>query len=74
MEQADCCTLLNQDVGCRACQNIEVPNTTVVDRRLAVESRVSDNGSGEREIDVVFAIGTSAVDAQCRAIHARKGE
>ena len=50
------------------------PNTTVVDRRLAEESRVSGSGSAEREIDVVFAIGTSAVDAQRRAIHARKGE
>lgn len=49
-------------------------NTTVVDRRLAAEIRVSGSGSAEREIDVVFAIGTSAVDAQRRAIRAREGE
>ena len=55
-------------------RNAVTPSTTVVDRRLAEESRVSGSGSAEREIDVVFAIGTSAVDAQRRAIHARKGE
>jgi hypothetical protein len=48
--------------------------TTVADRRLAVESRASGSGSAEREIDVVFAIGTSAADAQRRAIRAREGE
>jgi hypothetical protein len=50
------------------------PNTTVVDRRLAEESLVSGSGSAEREIGVFFAIGTSAADAQRRAIRAREGE
>jgi hypothetical protein len=52
----------------------QVLSTTVVDRRLAVESRASGSGSAEREIGVVFAIGTSAADAQRRAIRAREGE
>jgi hypothetical protein len=52
----------------------QVPSATVVDRRLAEESLVSGSGSAEREIGVFFAIGTSAADAQRRAIRAREGE
>jgi hypothetical protein len=33
-----------------------------------------DSGSEEHGIDVVFAIATSAVDGQRRAIRAREGE
>ena len=50
------------------------PNTTVVDKRLAVESRASGSGGAEREMDVFFVIGTSAADVQRRAIRAREGE
>jgi hypothetical protein len=52
----------------------QVPSTTVVDRRSAEASHVFCSGNAEHEIDVVFAIGTSAADAQRRAIRARAGE
>jgi len=48
--------------------------TTVVDRRSAEANHVFCSGNAEHEIDVVFAIGTSAADAQRRAIRARAGE
>jgi hypothetical protein len=49
-------------------------STTVVDRRSAVASLVSDSDSTGRGIDDAFAIGTSGEDAQRRAIRAREGE
>jgi hypothetical protein len=49
-------------------------STTFVDRRLAEARHVFCSGSAEHEIDVVFAIGTSAADAQRRAIRAGAGE
>jgi hypothetical protein len=49
-------------------------STTVVDRRSAEANHVFCSGNAEHEIDVVFAIGTSAADAQRRAIRARAGE
>ena len=49
-------------------------NTTVVDRRSAAASLVSDSDSTGRGIDDAFAIGTSGEDAQRRAIRAREGE
>jgi hypothetical protein len=52
----------------------QVPSTTVVDRRLAAVSRAFGSGSEERGIGDAFAIGTSAADAQRRAIRAREGE
>jgi len=55
-------------------KGVFLSSTTVVDRRLAEESLVSGSGSAEREIGVFFAIGTSAADAQRRAIRAREGE
>lgn len=51
-----------------------LPNTTVVDRRLAAENRAFGSGSEERGTDDTFAIGTSAADAQRCAIRARAGE
>ena len=47
------------------------PSTTVVDRRSGAGSHVCGSGSKVHGIDVVFAIGTSAADAQRRAIRAR---
>jgi len=49
-------------------------STTVVDRRSVEANRAFDSGSGERGIDVFFAIGTSKEDAQRRAIRAKEGE
>ena len=49
------------------------PSTTVVDRRSGAGSHVCGSGSEVHGIDVVFAIGTSAADAQRRAILARAG-
>jgi len=48
-------------------------STIVVDRRPVDLNRAFDSGSGERGIDVVFAIGTSKEDAQRRAIRAKQG-
>ena len=48
--------------------------TTVADSRLAAEILVSCSGSVEQGIGIVFAIATSAVDAQRRAIRAREGK
>ena len=52
----------------------DAPSTTVVDRRSEAVNHAFGSGSTEHEIDVVFAIGTSAADAQRRAIRARAGE
>ena len=49
-------------------------STTVVDKRSAAASLVSDSDSTGRGIDDAFAIGTSGEDAQRRAIRAREGE
>jgi hypothetical protein len=48
-------------------------STTVVDRRSGAGSHVCGSGSEVHGIDGVFAIGTSAADAQRRAILARAG-
>ena len=59
---------------CNGQQSSPETSTTVVDRRSAEANHVFCSGNAEHEIDVVFAIGTSAADAQRRAIRASAGE
>jgi len=52
---------------------MQAASTTVVDRRSAGATLVSDSDSGVRGIDVVFAIGTSAAGVQRHASRGREG-
>ena len=69
------CAVLSvaMNTSAQTADNPSPPNTTVVDRRSGAESHVCGSGSEVHGIDVVFAIGTSAADAQRRAILARAG-
>src|ERR1039457_2933378 len=49
---------------------VPLPNTTVVDRRETELLPAFDSGMSWRGIDDVFASGTNAAGAQCRATRA----